>query len=51
MDVSTNFVIGSEVWTAAGTVKPSPDAPEQMKQGLQMIGEETEPGTFQIAWP
>lgn len=51
VDLNTNFVIGSEVWTAEGTVKPDPSAPEQMRQGLQMFGEETEPGTFKIAWP
>ncbi|MFL0800883.1 MAG: type II secretion system protein N [Agarilytica sp.] len=51
VDVLANFVIGSEVWTAEGTVKPGDGTPEQLVQALQVIGEETEPGTYKVMWP
>ncbi len=51
VDMTAGFVLGSEMWTAKGTVTPRTGAPEQLTQALQVVGEETAPGTYSIAWP
>lgn len=51
VDLNAAFALGSELFTISGTVSPRSEAPEQLKQGLQMVGEETEPGTFKVSWP
>lgn len=39
-----------EGWTAEGIVTPGPNAPEKIKEGVKVFGEETEPGTYKIVW-
>ncbi|MFL0811069.1 MAG: type II secretion system protein N [Agarilytica sp.] len=51
VDVNAAFALGSELFTLSGNITPRSEAPEQMKQGLQMIGEEVEPGTYKVSWP
>ena len=51
VDVNAAFALGSELFTVSGNITPRSEAPEQLKQGLQMVGEEVEPGTYKVAWP
>lgn len=51
VDINAKFVLGSEIWTAEGTVKPSAEAPADITTALQVFAEEVEPGTFKITWP
>ncbi len=51
VDMNAGFVLGSEMWTAEGTVTPRSGAPEQLIQALQVVGEEISPGTYKIVWP
>lgn len=51
VDLNARFVLGNEIWSAEGTVKPSPEAPEQISMALQAFAEEVEPGTFKVVWP
>lgn len=42
--------MASQGWKLSGTVAPQPNAPEIAVQGLQLIGEEIEEGTYKIVW-
>lgn len=42
--------MASQGWKLTGTVSPQEGAPEIAVQGLQLIGEEVESGTYKVVW-
>lgn len=49
MSVMANWM-PEDGWTAEGTVIPNKLTPQKIVQGLQLFGEEIEPGTYKFAW-
>lgn len=38
-------------WKTQGTVTPGNNAPDLLKGGVQLVGEELEPGVYKVVWP
>lgn len=50
VDMAANWQM-DRGWKTEGTVSPVPSAPELLKNGIQLVGEELEPGVYKVIWP
>lgn len=51
VDLIAGWTPGNDNWLFNGTIKPENGAPEQVVQGLQVIGEEVGDGAYKVQWP